>query len=442
MLKNTAIVYITYDGAINSASGVGVLSRYFIEAMPKVIQNITEQDNRSLSFHVIAIDLNSQADGYEQQIAEKTVDVCHSLGGELHLIDNGHDGFKGYGGPDNWRTACENTAKEIARIAEIYEHTIVYAVDTPFLCLPYYYQKDTCSDVTFIIVPHSDTFSHFPDAIDVNRLGWEAASMQALVLFDNVYLAKTSEFLLANLRDHYDIPHQKVVSLQTGLVPDSSRFTVANAKDIVAALRIRNIPRDRELLFSVGRGVEYKGFTDLLYSFAKLLPSAPNSHLVFVAPPHKNENGITYELNKLIVNLGISDNCTAIYELDMDLPRLICQWHLTRIVAQLSSREPFGLVPEEVRLWAHKEGPLVVASNLDGFKEQIDNRVDGFLVNPKDHNVVAKLFNEVLSMEASARESMRSRGKERALRDYDYMKEVKRSCRDLINKGKHDDYNF
>jgi D-inositol-3-phosphate glycosyltransferase len=435
MQRKSAIVYVTYDGAVNSASGVGVISRYFIEAIPQEIRAIENQSDLDLSFHVLAVNLADTADGYSAEIRQQTESICHSLEGELHLIDNGMNGEKGYGGPENWRLACQNAAATLSQIASEYDHTIVYLVDTPFMCLPFYYPTTSpLEKITFVIVPHSDTFSHFPDNIELKRLSWEATSMQALIVFPNVFLAKTSDFLLSTLKAHYKIPPERIVPMQTGLVPSSPRFMQAGIEEITEALKARCIPLDKKLIFSVGRGVHYKGFADLINSFARLHEQESDSHLVFIAPPHKNEAGITPELEALISGTGIGKYCTPIYELDMELPRLICQWPHTRIVAQLSHREPFGLVPEEVRLWSRTQGPIIVASNLDGFVEQITDGQDGFLVQPHDHQAVADTLANILHLPTADADTIRQNGWRRALRDYDYTKSVNRSLVTLLEK--------
>jgi len=431
MAQSIAVVYVTYDGAVNSASGVGVLSRYFVDAMPSIVTSM--KSHADVSFHVVAVKLSEAAGGYSPDLQQHTATVCSPLGGRLHLIDNGLGGQKGYGSLENWQLASANAAVVIQEIAQKYDRTIAYLVDTPFMCLPFYSQADS-STTQFVVVPHSDTFSHFPDTIELPRLGWEAASMQALTVFPNVYLAKTSEFLLRTLKAHYKIDDAKVISLQTGLVPDADRFRPASAAEIRAALQARAIPLDKPLIFSVGRAVPYKGFTDLIESFALLKQKGSDAHLVFIAPPHKNEIGITDELEALIAKHDIGQSCTPIYDLDMELPRLICQWKHTRLVAQLSHREPFGLVPEEVRLWTKHAGPVIVASNLDGFVEQIDDGVDGFLVPPHDHQRVAAIFQHILECSQNDLAAMREKGWQRAMRDYNYTKAVETSLNTLLRK--------
>jgi glycosyltransferase involved in cell wall biosynthesis len=91
-------------------------------------------------------------------------------------------------------------------------------------------------------------------------------------------------------------------------------------------------------------------------------------------------------------------------------------------------------VPEEVRLWSRTQGPIIVASNLDGFVEQITDGQDGFLVQPHDHQAVADTLANILHLPTADADTIRQNGWRRALRDYDYTKSVNRSLVTLLEK--------
>jgi hypothetical protein len=96
-----------------------------------------------------------------------------------------------------------------------------------------------------------------------------------------------------------------------------------------------NIPLDKKLIFSVGRAVEYKGF-DLLLEVFKNQEDASCVRSFTL----QNRSIFVEELEKII---KIKLNCTPIFACDFQLPRYICQWHNTKIIAQLSRCEPFDL---------------------------------------------------------------------------------------------------
>jgi glycosyltransferase involved in cell wall biosynthesis len=426
-----AVVYVTYDGAINSTCGVGVISQYFIKSMPIIAKQMHEQLNIDIDFHVAAVDLLKSAHGYSKRIKTTTLTIVQLLGGELHFIDNGTFGNENYGTKTNWEKASMNAAKIIKTLANEYAQVYVYLIDTPFLNVPAYMPTGT-KNVIYLLVPHSDVFSHFPDEIPKERLIWETEAFKAVRTSPYVYLASTSEFLTKTIKKHHAIESKKIIDLQTGLMISDSHFKMANKNEVEGVLKRKKLPLDKPLIFSVGRAVSYKGFEDLIDSFKLLCDDGFDAHLVFIASPFRNSPSNIEILKNKINILGLSGKCTPIYDLDMDLPKYIYQWPNTKIVAQLSSREPFGLVPEEVRMWAREEGPLIVASNLDGFIEQIDDNLDGFLVDPSNHVEVKSVFEKILEMPTEEYSRIKTQGYRRCLKNYDYTKAVLESLKRIV----------
>jgi glycosyltransferase involved in cell wall biosynthesis len=420
---NAAIVYVTYDGAVNSTCGVGVLSQYFIKAMPSVATHIQNKLKVKVSFHVIAVNLKPSAHGYSKIIKGITSNITSSLNGKLHFVGNGTSGHENYGNIKNWEIASKNAASAIELIAKDYDNTYAFLVDTPFLNLPKYMDHDT-RNVKYVLLPHSDVYSHFPENIPPARLEWEKESFSAVNKISNVYLASTSQYLADIISVHHKIKKDKIIKLQTGLLLSDDKFNLSEESEIAHKLSIQKIPLDKPIIFSVARAVPYKGFENLIDIFRLLLNDNINAHLVFIAAPFKNLPSNVETLKNKINKLNLHEHCTAIYNLDMELPRYIYQWKNTKIVAQLSSREPFGLVPEEVRLLARAKGPIVVTGNRGGFLEQIDNGQDGFLLNPSDHTKAKEVFKHIINMTEDDYNSIKRRGYKRCISNYDYTKTI------------------
>jgi len=420
--KRIAVVYTTYDGALNCTCGVGVLSQYFINSFPQIRKTLS--DHVDLSLHVVAVSLNENGHGYSNEIKQKTEQITVNSGGKLHLIDNGTNASENFGNINNWELASKNAASIITEIASSYDFVITYLVDTPFLGVPQYYSRSVTGKIISYLVPHSDVYSHFANNIDSVRLEWETFAFKQIAILKNLFLASTSVFLTNNVKLHHNIPAEKIIAMQTGLLLTDKRFEHATKLEIETKLQAYKIPLDKDLIFSVARAVPYKGFEDLIESFALIANANSNAHLVFVASPFRNSASNVEELKLLITKHNLDSKVTAIYNLEMELPRIICQWERTRIVAQLSHREPFGLVPEEVRIWAKDVGPVIVASNLDGFVEQITDKEDGFLVNPFDHKTIANLFLEIFNMDTGKLTDIKKKGYERATQNYNYVNSI------------------
>ena len=227
----SAVIYVTYDGAINSTCGVGVLSQYFVKSMPQVSATLHKDLKVDIDFHVIAINLNKDAHGYSGAIKETTSGIVKSLGGALHYIENGTEGTENYGDKNNWDLASKNATNLIASISKNYYKVYTYLIDTPFLNVPKY-MPSSINNVINLLVPHSDVYSHFPENIPRDRLDWESEAFKTVNKYSNTYLASTSLFLNKIINQHHSINERKIIELQTGLLLSDSRFELSNIDEI------------------------------------------------------------------------------------------------------------------------------------------------------------------------------------------------------------------
>jgi L-malate glycosyltransferase len=69
-------------------------------------------------------------------------------------------------------------------------------------------------------------------------------------------------------------------------------------------------------------------------------------------------------------------------------------------------------------------GNVVIASNLDGYKEIIEDNVSGFLINPKDTRTIAALLKKLIS-DHNLRQRVGERARNRVLEKFEWEKNVK-----------------
>ena len=101
-------------------------------------------------------------------------------------------------------------------------------------------------------------------------------------------------------------------------------------------------------------------------------------HFVLISVPYINDDYPAL-YDRLIATHQIA--ATHIKFFTRDLPRALCQWPRTRMVAVPSQQETFSNIPLEVALWARHAGPVVVASRVGGFVDQIEDGVNGFFLD-------------------------------------------------------------
>lgn len=417
-MKKIAVILATYDGIVNSYCGIGTSCRSFVSSFP-TIKDYLESQDIELSLHLITPALVKESLGYSEDIKKESARIAKMCGGSVHYILNDTDGMVPYGSIGNWKVASSSAASMVTDIAESYDETIAFFVDTPFMHAPLLIEKQSGAisnnKITSILFLESDVLIHEPQNPNQERLEWESLSINTLAKSKNTKFADIGTFMTNHLKSVYNLKDESFVPLALGINPKQDRFKEYTEAEIKEVLTKYSIPLDKDIVFSVGRAVDYKGFDILIKAFSQIKSDA---HLVFVASPYKTEMSCVNELSKLIKETKIS--CTPVFDCDFYLPSVICQWKKTKIVAQLARYEPFGLVPEEARIWAKKTGPVVLASRRDGFIEQISDGVDGFLTDIEDDKLVAEKIDQILRLDSETFENVRKLGFKTFQEKYDF----------------------
>jgi len=194
-------------------------------------------------------------------------------------------------------------------------------------------------------------------------------------------------------------PESNIRVIYTGLEPLPE---AANT----GALRERNgIPSDAVVIGAVSRVSAEKGHTHLIDAIAQLAPNYPNIRALIVGNgPAKTE------LEEKTVSLGLS-NVVKFAGFCDDLPEALAAMNL---FAQPSVQQE-GL-PTSI-LEAQSAGLPVIASDIGGVNETLQNNVTGLLVPPGDATALA---NAIVSLanDAERRRAMGEAGRSRAATEF------------------------
>jgi glycosyltransferase involved in cell wall biosynthesis len=182
-------------------------------------------------------------------------------------------------------------------------------------------------------------------------------------------------------------------------------------------LRSYGIPLDEDLVLAFGRAAPIKGFERLIPA---LEPLRDRLHFVLISVPYVNEDSQQRVYDQLLKSHGI--RATHIKAFTRDLPRALCQWARTKIVAVPSRHETFSNIPLEVALWAREKGPVVVASNAGGFVDQIEPGVTGFLIDIRSPENITQILRQVLALSPEAQAAIRNQAYQRVVQAYDFTK--------------------
>lgn len=131
--------------------------------------------------------------------------------------------------------------------------------------------------------------------------------------------------------------------------------------------------KNKFIIAQISRVIDYKGIYDFIEIAKKVVQNNENIVFLFIGdgPDYKNmQDKINkYKLSDKIILLGAKDNVIDYFE-------------YIDIVLLCSYIEGLPLVPIE----AFSQKKLVIATDIDGTNEEIDDGKNGFLIKPKDIN--------------------------------------------------------
>lgn len=216
------------------------------------------------------------------------------------------------------------------------------------------------------------------------------------------------EHLKANLPSKY---HHKLNLVYHGV---KAAFEHPDAYD-------RNVA-DAQMIITVGRMVQKKGFEVLLKAFASFVQERPQCKLSIVGDGPGQD-----KLNGLVVQLAIQDHVQLLgwQEHDKAL-RLVKQAALLVVPSVIADDGDRDGIPNVI-LEAFALGTPVIASNLDGISEVVQHRRTGLLVRPGDVGQLASAVKELLDNKVLQKQ-LSEAGYKMVLHHFDPMK----NARDLV----------
>ncbi|MBF2025186.1 MAG: glycosyltransferase family 4 protein [Oscillatoriales cyanobacterium C42_A2020_001] len=170
------------------------------------------------------------------------------------------------------------------------------------------------------------------------------------------------------------VPQNKLRVVHNGTI-GSPRLRRFHTTDIPAL--------HRPAITTVAGMTERKGIADLIAAFIQIAPRFPMAHLYLV--------GDGFDMAKFRQQAQASVVGDRIH-FEGFQPNPVRYLHSTDVFVLASRREPFGLVLAEAR----EVGCAIVASNVDGIPEALDQGEAGILVPPLDQRAIATALQTLL----------------------------------------------
>lgn len=206
------------------------------------------------------------------------------------------------------------------------------------------------------------------------------------------------------------IDPEKIYSIAAGV--DIKRYNTAISRD-----KVRNELQLRGSLPVVGMVAilrSWKGHRYLLEAVPKIVSIYPDAKFLIVGNGPQWDN-----LNKKVHDLRIGENVIMTNFRD-DIPEIIAALDIL-VLPSIASEATSQVIPQALAM-----GKPVIAANVGGLPEIIEDGVTGLLVPPKDHEAISNAVIWMTEHREKAHE-MAMKGKDKILKNYTFQKMIEQT---------------
>ena len=359
----------SHDGIISHYNGVGTMTKRYL----KTIISYLEKNNIEYNINLITPEYKDTSFGYSSETKKENEKLKHV---QIIQIDNGSNAAINYGYPINWKTLTKNAADFINGIDKsIYDKVITIYNDTTLACLSNLLKKE--DNHIKIWIPHStikihevDSAVKDSDSFYQERLKWEQDAINYANEDKNSYIGIIGEFIKKHLIEEYSLRKDKCLKVFNGELLNEDIHVSYNSMNEKLFKELEN---NDSLILSFGRAEIYKNLIATIN-----LGKEMKMRTVVIAQSYFKEQPILKEYKDCIDN-------NQYINLYIDPPFNFAKYILQNfnkpiIVVIPSKKEIMGLIINEIRKF-NKENVLIVSNDVDGLNEQINDGIDGIVVD-------------------------------------------------------------
>jgi glycosyltransferase involved in cell wall biosynthesis len=296
-----------------------------------------------------------------------------------------------YGTVELWKANANAAQQIIQDQLESTENALVISIDTPFIgLLPILARED---NITHLHVPMSTSVLHAPGDNVRKRYELECIATAS----PNTFVAAICNYMKDHLCREYDVRPEKIIGMTNGSLPED--YQPYPEDELMALRKEWSINTRKKSIVAYGRAVPYKGFESLIEAVG-MLPETEYQLLL-------NATTVDYEptyidaLKQRAKECGI--DMILHTEFDETFPIKVRQLDTTLAVVVPSLHEPFGLIPGEVMIDPNSKA-IVIASDVEGLKEQIIPGVTGYNFKAGNARMLADAIQQASILSAEQRE--------------------------------------
>ncbi len=434
MTKKIAIIQFSFDGIQTLMGGVG----YAVQNTLSAIESINKQQNSiQLTSILVTPQYDPSISEYNIACKNRSLQHCEITNGKLFEIDNNMP-LHILGGAEQFAYLSQKGAvllsDFLAANGMYFDAIKIIFHDFSFSHIPKYYAKlstNIPAHCQFIWVPHTSARIYYTslDNLDTFQTAWLNYEKEIVNIIND---SKNPTIMLGYINQtmknewvlHYAVKAERLIPFKGGITFE--RFSKKLSSEyIIKTLKKFDIPQNKPLIFSMGRGVSIKGHDQVIHCVEALLSHHPQLHLVLLAPKMQEDPEYPELLTQIINEKNLKNHVTLITTFETELPKVILQHEQTQIIAMFSRDEAFGLVALEARLAPNKA--ILLVSDRGGMKEIVEHGVDGFVFHygKRGEEQIDDAINKalhILGLTSEERDSIIQAGHERVSNDFNLVK--------------------
>ena len=372
-----------HDGIISHYAGVGTIVRRYVEVIRKILSK------KSIDYHLnlFTLEFNEMSMGYNKELWDYHASLDNT---SLYILSNGTKGKTSFGNIENWLLASKNVANEINKINfSDYDYVLNLCNDTPFAYLVTLIKNEKNSITAWI--PHStgkiydEDMSLSDEKLTINeRVKMEQDVIDYINNHNNTYAISTGIYIRNHLINSYGLINN--IDLINGELLFRNNVYTENNRIYEIFKEVNNYD---SIILSLGRAERHKNLDKTM-----LLGSKLGIKSIVITQQYFEEQPIVKEYKEL----AKKTNSLLFVDEPFFLPQYIVKkYNKPMILLIPSEREVFGLIINEMRRF-NKDNVLMVANDRGGLHEQINDGIDGVLVDLNDidssANKIRKYFDE------------------------------------------------
>lgn len=413
-----AIFYLTYNGLYNFTNGIGTQTQLLISGLEAIQQELIATFG-PIDVHVVCPAPDVHTWGYDPAFFQRQQQRLAALGGHVHLIPYKREAAQDLWEIRSWKDLCQNVAPPLRTQAAAYDRSLIICVDQPWLQTPYALgmgkNQVRPHQIDMLLVLYSTALIRNWETPDAREMAWEQEGLGASQPGSGVMLADICPSFTAHLETHFQLSPAQFAPYTSSILVNDPTFVLQDEARVRTTLQAYGIPLDVDIVLAFGRAAPIKGFERLIPALA---PLRHRVHFVLISVPYINDDSQQRVYDQLLQQHAM--RATHVKAFSRDLPQALCQWPRTKMVVVPSHHETFSNIPLEVVLWARENGPVVVASTVGGFVDQIETGVTGFLVDMSFGQRITETMLQVLELSPDVHATIRHQAYQQVTQTFDF----------------------